>query len=172
MSGLTTTPVCSSCPPVESTKAFLDKFLSGLVDTLIVRWQHPAIKRGRSWSLQLLNKCLPFIWNGRVPLVNSKEINTGSSMWNIVILSIHPEKGCTIFILLKVADYSIPRGTTDVLKDYKWRPVFVNPRHHTTESSPRFTVRVDILLLIIQRRIIYTGGTRNKQINIPRYCYF
>ena len=100
--------------------------------------------------------------------MNGQKIDTRSSVRNVVVLSVHAKEIGTILDPFEVLHDSIPRGTADVLKDNERWPMFINPRHHTSKCSARFSVRVDILLLVVKRRVIYAGSTCNQEVDISR----
>lgn len=89
-------------------------------------------------------------------LIDSKQVDTCASMWNVKILGIHPKKIRTIVVLFEILYHTLPGCSTDVFEDNQGRLVFLDPRHHSTECPPRLTISIDVLLLIVKVGIVDT----------------
>jgi len=64
----------------------------------------------------------------------------------------------------KVLDDLVPWSTAHILQNDDGRLVLLDPLQHTSERSSRFPISIDVLLLIIQIRVIDTRGTGDQQL--------
>lgn len=101
--------------------------------------------------------------------MNGEKINSCSRMRNIVIFRIHSEESSAVFVLFEIINDFLPRRTAHIFEDNERGPMSVYPRHHSAERTPGFSVRINVLLLIIEGGIVDAGGTRNEKINIARH---
>lgn len=154
MARLAASPVCSARTTIKGSKAFLNKLLSGLMDTLIISRKHPGIKSCRRGPFVFLYPRTPRIRNRRILLVNRQKVDTGSRVGNIIVLCVNSEESGTVLVPLKISDNFVPRCTAYVFKDHQRRPMLIHPRHHASECSTRLALGVDILLLVVESGVV------------------
>jgi hypothetical protein len=76
-----------------------------------------------------------------------------------------PSELRVIVDLSKVFNDLVPGGTADVFENDDSRLVLLDPLQHTSEGSSRFTIGLDILLLIVQIRVIHTRRSSNQELD-------
>ena len=67
-----------------------------------------------------------------------------------------PAELSIVIDLGKVLDDLLPGSTTYILENDDCRLILLDPLQHPSESTSGFTISVDILLLIVQIRVIDT----------------
>jgi hypothetical protein len=67
-----------------------------------------------------------------------------------------PAELSIVIDLGKVLDNLLPWSTTYILEDDNCRLILLDPLQHPSESTSRFTIGVDVLLLIVQIRVVDT----------------
>ncbi len=45
----------------------------------------------------------------------------------------------------------------------------LDPGHHATEGPTRLAIRVDVLLLVVEVRVVDARGSRDQEVDIPRH---
>jgi hypothetical protein len=67
-----------------------------------------------------------------------------------------PAELSIVIDLGKVLDNLLPRSTTHILENDDCWLILLDPLQHSSERTSRFTIGVDILLLVVQIRVVDT----------------
>lgn len=65
----------------------------------------------------------------------------------------------------KIFHHFVPRRAADVLQNDDWRLVLLDPLEHPSERTSRLAIGFDILLRIVEVRVIDTGCSGNQQLD-------
>lgn len=100
-----------------------------------------------------------------------EEVYPRSSVWDVEFLRIEsgvslcgervqntssPAMLRIVVDLVKILHDRVPRCITHVLQDDHWWLVLVDPLQHSSERSSRFSIGINLLLLVVEVRVVDT----------------
>jgi hypothetical protein len=70
--------------------------------------------------------------------------------------------------LVKVLNDLVPRRIAHILKDDNGRLMLVDPLQHPPERPAGLSIGVDLLLLVVEVRVIYTRRSSDEDLEVSR----
>lgn len=149
----------------------------------IISGEKECLKGGGPWSTEIANCGSPFLWKmglfvGRIRC--GKEVHASSSVRDVVLLCVQassqslaeledlPYVVRIIVDLGKVLNDLVPGGAAHVLQNDNRGLMFLNPLKHATEGPTRLAIRVNVLLLIVEPRIVDAGRSSDQDLHGQR----
>lgn len=87
-------------------------------------------------------------------------------MGDIIGFCVQADRFCTVFCLLELLDNRLPGSAAYVLQDYDWWAMFLDPVEHATKRPTGFSALIDVLLFIVEIRVVDARCTRDEDINV------
>lgn len=81
-----------------------------------------------------------------------------------------PKEAGVIVDLGKVLDHLVPRRTAHILQDDDGWLILLDPLQHPSKCPAGFTVRFDVLLLVVEVGIVDTGCTSDQDLPLAEPC--
>ena len=89
-------------------------------------------------------------------------------MRDIKVFGVDAHVRCAIRLSLKIFLDLGPWCAADVFEKDERGTMICDPRHHPAERTPGFAFSLDVLLLIIQIRVVDAGSARDEDVDVAR----
>lgn len=166
MTRLATAPVCPSRFSVQRIVILLNKFLPSSMDARVVGRQEERIKSARCVAPHGRHAVRPLGWNTGRLCIDCHHVATGACMRDIIGLCIQAHRLCTVFRLLEFLDDGWPRSAAHVLQDHNWWTMFFDPAEHAVKCPARLSALIDVLLFIIEIRVVDARCTGDEDVDV------
>mmetsp|Transcript_14813 Transcript_14813/g.35286 ORF Transcript_14813/g.35286 Transcript_14813/m.35286 type:complete len:337 (-) Transcript_14813:390-1400(-) len=108
---------------------------------------------------------------GALLAIKRDQVDPRPRVRDVVLLGVQPHEPRHVALLLEVRLHLGPGRAANVLEDDDWRAVVLHPLHHAPERLPGLSLRIDVLLLVVEVAVIDTGRAGNEEVHIPRHVH-